>query len=229
MTRKPSRPPTPSILAALLALLALVAAGCQGSDPEPPAATLDEPTTEPEPPPDLTPSDSPTPTPTLDPTLYAIPDNPEDLNAEYFERVLQALYDVEGEAGRIIVEEEKVSEAALERLRAVYDGRRLDELIDLYDQQVTAGLDNTLRPPGNLHVTVLRVISADHECAFVAGLRDYSEIVRSPRDRSGEEDFFQLLQIEEGQDPKRRNPTPWVIGGTAIRSDGNQPEDPCTL
>lgn len=204
-------------LLCLAVLLAILLVGCQSDVPDTPAASL---------------AASPSEIPSIHDGVaesevtdsYAVPDT---IDARYVQRVLQTLYDVEGDAGRLIVAEERVSGDATRILAAVYDLQQLEVRLNAYNSQLVEGLDATLVPPGNVEVRVDRVISSNADCIYAAGLRDYSAVVRDPRPRQGEVDFFQLLRKQESQDPDQKNPTPWVIGGSVIRDDGSQPANPC--
>lgn len=212
-----------SVNALSCVLIALLLPACERGRANTPTATVTEsqdvesqqnPTTEP-----------PSSTENLEAAdSYEIPGS---IDAAYLQRVLQALYNAEGEAGRLIVSSGSVSQSAVEILNAIYDPTQVAERVDTYRQQVAEGLPDTLRPPGNVSVSVTEVIYADRDCAFVAGLRDFSAVVVEPRDRTGERDYFQLLPVEPGQDPNGHNPTPWVIGGSVVRGDQSQPENPC--
>ncbi len=206
-----------------LALAALLL-GCQRDNPDSPAGevreTISSSTAESE-------EASSPPSATESTTLSFVV--PASIDVPYVERVLQALYDVEGEAGRAILSSGGVSDPARTHLRAIYDASQLEQRVDLYEQQAVQGFPDTLPSPGNVQVRVADVISADPGCVFAAGIRDFSEVVTQPRDRSGEVDFFQLLPIDDGQDPENLNPTPWVLGGSEVRSDGSEPDNPCEL
>lgn len=207
-------------LAIPLLTATLLLTACQQPTPEPPTATL-------QPAPTPTPaSSSPSPPTPPPPTAedYAIP---EVMDEAYVERVLQALYDVEDDAVQLMLSANSMTEQSKQMLAAIYDAQQLEPQVELYRQAAAEGFPDLLRDPGSQTVEVYRVISSRPDCLFVAGLRDFADVLASPRDRSGEEDFIQLLSKDEGQDPLGLNPTPWVIGGSVTRTDGSEPDDPC--
>lgn len=201
------------ILASIL--LGIGTTACQPSGPETPSATL-APPSEPE---------QPSSTPTSEGTArFAIP---ESIDAAYAEEVLRELYRVEGDALRAAVEAGEVTNDVAARIRAVYGQRISDAQLQVLREGANQGFPNLQHPVGDIVITVDEVLSADEDCAFVLGFRDYSAIDAVPLNRTNQRDFIQLLRIEPDQDPEGYNPTPWVIGGAEARQGASEPENPC--
>lgn len=208
------------ILTALLTL----ATACQRPDPPVPAATLPTPVTTPTPTtstPPAEPSPSPTPPPPPD---YSVP---EVIDTAYAERVLEALFALESEAVREIVQSGALSERAEALLRATYrpDGQADLRVEDYRNRagQVGVGLREN---PGDQGFDVDRVLVARSACAYVAGRRDFSLVLQTPTESEGLT-YVQILPKVGENDPQGLNPTPWMIGGSEYRPDGSTPEDAC--
>lgn len=204
-----------ALVASTLALVVLLNA-CQREAPDPPTASLEQPS--------LSASENETTALESEPTSYEIP---ERIDLPYVQSIIRALYRIEDQALTIMLREGNVTEEAQQHLAAIYDARLLPERTRRYEDAAAAGFPNTQRTPGPSDVHVEEVLSADEGCIFLSGLSDFSAFGTSPRDREGELEYFVLLPMESGQDPLGLNPTPWVLGGAIIRADGSSPEDPC--
>lgn len=207
------------ILTALLTL----ATACQ-REPPVPAATLPSPlttptTSTPSPEPSASPP-SPTPAPSPD---YSVP---EVIDADYAQLVVQTLYSLESEALRAMKQDGAVSDRARALLSAIHRPEQIDFQLDGYRQLVADGLQGVRAEPGDQELTVERLVTLQSDCIFVAAHRDFARVVEQPSGGSGLT-YVQLLPKVAEADPEGLNPTPWMIGGSVIRSDDSVPEDPC--
>lgn len=202
----------------LLCLFLVVAfAACRGGDTDPPTATLRE-TASPQPESSTLDSSDPAT------DLATIP---EAIDALYVESVLQSLYHVESEALRLAVAAELVTPESMSHLQSVYQPDLSAQQIEVVEAGAAAGFPNTIKPPGDLQVTVDEVVTATESCIWAIGLRDYSSIVEEPASREGERDYFLLTPLDPSQDPRDLNPTPWAIAGVASASISSEPVNPC--
>ena len=197
------------LLACLVALPLLVAASCddRAGDPGNGATVPEEATT--------TSTTAP-----ADP--YAVPDV---IDTAYVDRVLAALYKVDGDAGRIIVREGEIVPDAANTLRAIYGRDALSDQLDQWGESVGDRFRGLRSPPGDIKATVTALRSAKPTCVFAAVLMDFSGTAAVASDPIPT--YIALFQKEPAEDPANVNPTPWAIGLNAFSINGAPPEDPC--
>lgn len=211
--------------ALILTALLTLATACQSPDPVP-AATLPSPLTTPTattstPPPEPS-APPPSPTPPSPPD-YAIPDA---IDADYAQLVVQTLYSLESEAVREMRRTGEVSDRAQAILRAINRPEQIDFQIDIYRRLLTDGFQGLRSEPGDQQLTVEELVTARENCIFLAAHRDFSQVVEEPSELPGPT-YVQLLPKTVENDPAGLNPTPWMIGGSVIRTDDRPLEDPC--
>lgn len=206
-------------LAPLLTALTLLAA-CQPPEPETPAATLAA-TTPPAVPATSTASASATPAPS--PEDYTVP---AVIDEAYVQRVLTALYDLESEAVRQMVASGEVTSETESLIRATVRVELAERDLDAYRQGAAEGFPGVFRPPGNQEVLLQEVVTAKPDCVFARTSRDFTDVLADPGSQAGTT-YVQLLLKDSAQDPANSNPTPWIVGGSSLRTDAGQPEDPC--
>lgn len=201
----------------VLFAIALVAAlpACQGVEPPAPVASLES-----SPPIAATPREEPST------EEGQVLDTPSETQATYAQRVLQTLYDLQSAALREAVAEGALTEHAQLLLRQAYHPEQVDAIIQEFQVEAARGFPDVLPTPGRITVEITNVISASDSCMFLAGTRDYQEVFKEPRAQAGEVEFTQLLAAPPTEDDSE-NSTSWLIGGTVLRADGTQPENPC--
>lgn len=205
-------------LAATLTLLALLGA-CQPPEPQPPTATIaSSPPTQ-----DPTPSEPPSSTPSASLEDYTVPAVIDDA---YIQNVLTALYNLESEAARSMVASGQVTEEAERIVRAINRVDLVEPLLASYRESAAEDFAGVLQPPGNQAVRVEELLAATPNCVFVHTTRDFSGVLEEPSPLSGPT-FIQLLPKAVDQDPGQLNPTPWIVGGSVLRTDGSSPENAC--
>lgn len=199
-------------------LLSLALAGCraEAEEPLPPAAQVTTPT-----PTQTPPAPTPTPPPATPTESYEVP---AVIDEAYVERVLNALYRVEGDALRLMLEAGTMTPEAERLLQSLYAEDYLPPVVDAYQTEAAAGFVNVRRPSGDTTFDVHEVISATPTCIFASGLRNFSATAGEPPDRTGEEDF---VWLSPSQPQQAGNPTPWKIELQLYRTDGLPEEDRC--
>jgi len=197
-----------SPLAALAACL-LLATSCQQPEPEAAPATL-----APVPPtPTRTPAPTPTPTPPPDP--YAVP---TPIDPAYAERVINRLYEINGDAARLSFEAGVVTPEARLLLESIYEPPVLNPTAEVLELEVAAQRPQVRRPPGNVVMVVEEVLATSPSCFTAVGLRDLTGTLVEPPDRSGQLD---LVKMSRGE-PSAPNDTGWRIALMETRVDGTR-------
>lgn len=203
---------------ALIVTLLVMAAGCSRAESEPgPTARLAT----------AAPSEeaSPEPTETASPDPYAIPEDPDDIDAAYVERVLEALSVGYAEAAREVATSRKVGPAVREILKNTHT--------DEAAANVIADFRSVLRSPGGrrafsvnprpAEIEVRKIVSRSRSCLFALVRQDLSGLLRE-----GSRPFLSYYYLVAEGGAQGVNRTPWKVAGNAepLRG-GAQFKDPC--
>ncbi|HVM05939.1 MAG TPA: hypothetical protein VM242_12275 [Acidimicrobiales bacterium] len=152
---------------------------------------------------------------------------PPTIDEPYLNAVLAALDEVDSEATRMIVAAKNLTPPAAEYLNAIYSDEAMRREADgwfesLADDPQLSGI----RPnPGKRRTVVDRVIVASPGCVWMAVRRDYSaRNVKAVPDRL---EYIALRPLDSSNDPRKINPTAWMITTDGFRADGLEPSNPC--
>ena len=203
---------------ALIVTLLVAAAGCSraGSEPGPTAPLVT-----------AGPSEAPSaePTETASPDPYAIPEDPEDIDAAYVERVLEALSVGYAEATREVATSRRVTPA----VRRILQNTHTDEAAG----SVVSDFRRVLRSPGGrsafspspkpAEIQVREIVSRTRSCLFALVRQDLSGLLRQ-----GSRPFLSYYYLVAEGDSQGVNRTPWKIAGNAEPLRGGADfKDPC--
>lgn len=169
--------------------------------------------------------------PPLETTTTAAPDPfavPEVIDEAYVNRVLAALYRIDGDVLRRVVADGEVPSDARRMLRAMYNDPQFELEFQGTLKTVARGLDRFKRPPGDRKTEVVKLMTARPDCIFVEVTVDFSDVVVSPPAATGDTHFLALQPTQPGADPQEINKTAWSIAYTEIVKKGEAPqEQPC--
>lgn len=166
----------------------------------------------------------PPPVSTTDSTVpdYSVP---AVIDAAYVEKVMAALDHVYGDAIRILARERKITQDFLEHLAAIYTAQEFEFAQGVWVRDVASGLKGLVPVPGDPTTDVKQLVKSDHSCILFSAARSFSA-TRSTPDQQTPQWFIALIP-KNGPDPKRLNPTPWVIDFDGFKQDGSPPGGPC--
>lgn len=160
----------------------------------------------------------------------AVPDVsviPEVINEAYLNAVLAALDAVNGEAVRIIVATKRFPPDAADHLNAIYSDEEFQIQAEAWltalakDRQLSS-----IKPdPGNRKTTVRRIISASRECVWSEVERDHSGSSTMPV--TPRPQYVALRPLDRSNDPRKLNPTAWMIAVEGFNQDGSEPGNQC--
>lgn len=195
---------------AVLVIASLAVAGCTESEGTPAAPTV--------------PTAVSTTTTTAPIDVSVIPPT---IDGPYLTAVLAALDQVDGDATRMIVAAKNLTPAAADYLNAIYSDEALKQEADgwfesLADDPQLGGVRSN---PGDRRTVVERVIAASPTCVWLAVQRDYS--ARNVEAVPTRIEYLALQPIDATNDPRKLNPTPWMITIDGFRADGKEPSNPC--
>lgn len=169
------------------------------------------------------PTEAPPPSPTAPPDVSTVP---TVIDEAYLNEVLKALNKVDGDAMRLIVQEEDLLHPAAERLRAVYLNDELDQQLSLWGDQLVEGFADFRKPPGDKVNVVRRVITSRPDCVYLESSEDYSAV--SIKAGAPFTIFLALQPKVDAQDPGKFNRTAWMISFSGTSPRQTDPGlDPC--
>ena len=149
----------------------------------------------------------PTTTTAPDPNPYVVP---AVITPAYVNAVFKVLEHVDGNASRTLIAAKAVSPTVLADIRAIYADPLYADEVNIAEESLKGDLKNIRRPPGDVAMSVVRLISASPSCIFVEAASDYSAVVyRSPTPPASE--YWGLRLKQRGDDPGHLNPTPWAF------------------
>jgi len=174
-------------------VLAVLVAGCRGaSDPKAAPAVVT----------------SAAPTTVVETTTTTTTANPwaAVVDLPYVQRVLKAIYSLEGEAVRYAYTH-KIRDGEVDaRLRAIFGGPALEEARRVLDNNIAEGLVQFADPPGNADVEAVEIVQATPTCMVIRADLDFSPFFKRPRPRPPPA----FIQLSPG-DILPINPTGWGV------------------
>jgi hypothetical protein len=197
------------IVTALFAACLLVGA-CTSED-EPVGAVLeavDASDPDPDPEPEVEPEPEPDPEPE-DP--YAIP---EEIDAEYLDRVFEALNDVDLDVQAEILRHNAVTSMADGFLRDIYTAYALADEREGFEKVLADGSTDGYAG-GPLVTTTERIVDINGDCLAVLSVQDRSQLLSDPPSQSR---TYSLLLMREAGESREVNPTPWKLAAR-VRAD----------
>ncbi len=157
------------------------------------------------------------------PDPSVIPDDPADIDEDYVQAVVDALFAVDAKATEIFVNTRELDEAGIAYLEAIYVPEELNRQVDIWSQDLDQRSEELL--PGMLNNDVQRIIDVTSDCVYVAVRRDYSET--TTRLSPGNDVYLGLTPKLKEDDPLAENSTAWMLFMDGLNPDGSQPENPC--
>ena len=183
-----------------------------------------EPTTTPSVPSSV-PTSSDTTPPAADP--YAIPDV---IDAAYVNRVLAALYRIDGDALREVLGSMVVGRAPIDLMAQAFSSPQLE--VKLEDLMLVLDDDPAIYkvPPGDRRVTVESLALVSPTCIVALVKSDFSDVVVNPAPRDpGKVGLVVLVPVSDTVRANGVNPTPWSISLARLigRNDPPLAMSPC--
>ncbi|MDP9071259.1 MAG: hypothetical protein M3N68_08225 [Actinomycetota bacterium] len=160
-------------------------------------------------------------------TVIDVSTIPAVIDEAYLNRVLEALDAVDGMATKIIVERKRFPPDAAALLHSIYDDEEFQDQVEIWAKTLASNPElSSFNPnPGNRRTIVQRIISRSSDCVWMAVSRDYSAAARdAPAART---EYIALRPTNHARDPKRLNPTAWIITFDGFNEDGSEPAGQC--
>jgi hypothetical protein len=153
---------------------------------------------------------------------------PAVITPAYVNAVFRVLEHVDGNASRSLIAAKAVTPAVLADIRAIYNDPLYQQEVKIAEQSVGQNLSDVRRPPGDVRVTVIDLISWSQQCIFVQTRDDYSQVLIHPGS-SPSSGYWGLRRKTPGNDPRSLNPTPWALFFNAVYAAPTSIPDQCAV
>jgi hypothetical protein len=151
---------------------------------------------------------------------------PSVITPAYVNAVFAALEHVNGNAVRAMVSSGALTPGVLADLRAIYNDPLYGQEVKIARESLAGGASNVIRPPGDVRVAVVRLISSTPTCIFVQTSDDYSRVLQSPGPPPGS-GYWGLDRKVASNDPTGVNTTPWALFFNAVYLKPTSIPDQC--
>jgi len=137
---------------------------------------------------------------------------PEVIDAAYVNRVLAALYAVDGDITREILRTGTIGMHALSRLGAIYAEPQLSLEVEGLPTVLEGERSRFRDPPGDRRFDVRSLHKAGTGCVVALANLSLVEVAITPPTLAANEAYLIALVPKKPQsDPEELNPTPWII------------------
>lgn len=139
---------------------------------------------------------------------------PAVIDLSYVQRVLEAIYHLDGEAARHAYAVKSADNELKERLDAIYGGPALADATQVYERNAAEGFSQFANPPGDAKVSAVTIIQATPTCIVARADLDHGPFFRKP----GKPAPQSVIQLGPA-DILPLNPTGW---GVVVAGDPNR-------
>lgn len=142
-------------------------------------------------------------------------------------KVIAGLDAAVGDVTRLVVRTRTISEEALQRIEALYDGGwAMQIVLSGFQADMRQNFAGYGPNPGNKRSTVTKIISATPSCIFVRVERDYTGV--SPGAfATADVQWVGLKPLDASRDPRGLNQTGWAFFYEGFPPDRSEPKDQC--
>ena len=155
---------------------------------------------------------------------------PEVIDAAYVNRVLAALYKVDGDVTREILRTRDVTANAQLLLGAIFGEPQLTTELQALPAFLRQDPSQFKNPPGDRRVNVESLLRVRPTCLVATAQLDFADVIQTPTTLAPEEIFLVVLARRPAAEHSNdRNPTPWLIveGRILARTQVRGAETPC--
>jgi hypothetical protein len=135
---------------------------------------------------------------------------PPVITPAYVNAVFAVLNHLNGNAARLMVDNDQLTSNVRSTLRAIYNDPLFEVEVRVFEQSVSTQFSNVRRPPGDRMTIVMHLLTASPKCIFVSTHSDLSAVQDTPT-RAAASEYWELQPKQPGADPTRLNPTPWAL------------------
>ena len=158
---------------------------------------------------------------------FAIPDV---IDAAYVNRVLAALYAVDGDLLRLIVAERMIGAEVITKIGDIFGEPQLSRELRLLPDLLEGDPGRFRNPPGDRRVLVASMITVRRDCILALVESDFSAVVHSPEVKDpATVGLMALVPTPARIRAREVNPTPWYVvrSERIARSEAPEGSTPC--
>ncbi len=140
---------------------------------------------------------------------------PSVITIPYVDAVFKVLEHLDGDVSRSLLAAGRLTPTATSYLRSIFNDPLYAKEISIAQQGIAGSTSNVRRPPGDVVLKVVDLISASPTCIFASTSADYSAVLIKPETPPASA-YIGLDLKQVGTNNGSVNPTPWAIFFNAV-------------
>ncbi len=140
---------------------------------------------------------------------------PPVITIPYVDAVFKVLEHIDGNVLRQLLQSRGITARITAELAAIYNQPLYSKEVAIAEQTLAGNMSNIIHPPGDVVMTVVRLISASPTCIFVATKANYDAVLKNPGKSPGST-YFALEMKQDYSGDRSLNSTPWSIFFNAV-------------
>ena len=140
---------------------------------------------------------------------------PSVITIPYVDAVFKVLEHLDGDVSRSLLVAGRLTPTATSYLRSIFNDPLYAKEVSIAQQSIAGNTSNVRRPPGDVVLKVVNLISASPTCIFASTTADYSAVLIKPEAPPASTYYgLKLKQVHDGV--SQLNPTPWALFFNAV-------------
>ena len=140
---------------------------------------------------------------------------PRVITIPYVDAVFKVLEHLEGDVSRSLLAAGRLTPTATSYLRSIFNDPLYAKEVTISQQSIAGNTSNVRRPPGDVVLKVVDLISASPTCIFASTSADYSAVLIKPETPPASA-YIGLDPKQVNASDNSVNPTPWAIFFNAV-------------
>lgn len=140
---------------------------------------------------------------------------PRVITIPYVDAVFKVLEHLEGDVSRSLLAAGRLTPTATSYLRSIFNDPLYAKEVTISQQSIAGNTSNVRRPPGDVVLKVVDLISASPTCIFASTSADYSAVLIKPETPPAST-YYGLSLKEAHAVDSQLNPTPWAFFFNAV-------------
>ena len=140
---------------------------------------------------------------------------PSVITIPYVNAVFKVLEHLDGDVSRSLLAAGRLTPSATSYLRSIFNDPLYAKEVTISKQSIAGDTSNVRRPPGDVVLKVVDLVSASPTCIFASTSADYSAVLIKPETPPASA-YIGLDLKQVGANNGSFNPTPWAIFFNAV-------------
>ena len=140
---------------------------------------------------------------------------PSVITVPYVNAVFKVLEHLDGDVSRSLLAAGRLTPSATSYLRSIFNDPLYAKEVTISKQSIAGDTSNVRRPPGDVVLKVVDLVSASPTCIFASTSADYSAVLIKPETPPASA-YIGLDLKQVGANNGSFNPTPWAIFFNAV-------------